>query len=220
MNGSDRAGGRRGRKAGLSDEDRALWDRFSEAIKPANVKGRVGGSEAERALNGDSRETSADAAVRKGPMPKSASRRPPQPLAKAPVTAKPVPAPPRQEAQFDRRELKRISKGRSGIDARIDLHGMRQAEAHAALRAFLYRAAHKGHRTVLVITGKGSESGRETGAPWDVVSHNTGRGVLRRNVPLWLGEAEFRAIVVSFTSAHVRHGGDGAFYVILRRLGR
>lgn len=219
MNGSDRSGGRRGRKGGLSDEDRALWDRFSEAIKPANVKARVGGSAAERALNSDSRETSADAVVRKGQLPKVPSR-PPQRPPMTPTIAKPVPAPPPQKAQFDRRELKRISKGRSGIDARIDLHGMRQAEAHSALRAFLYRAAHKGHRTVLVITGKGGEADRENGVPWDVVSHNTGRGVLRRNVPIWLAEAEFRSVVVSFTTAHVRHGGDGAFYVILRRLGR
>ena len=42
------------------------------------------------------------------------------------------------------------------------------------------------------------------------------RGVLRRNVPRWLAEPELRMIVVGYTSAHARHGGEGAFYVQLR----
>jgi len=35
--------------------------------------------------------------------------------------------------------------------------------------------------------------------------------------PVWLEEPELRAVVVSFARAHVRHGGDGALYVHLRR---
>ena len=43
------------------------------------------------------------------------------------------------------------------------------------------------------------------------------RGVLRRNVPRWLAEPELAAIVVGFTTAAIRHGGEGALYVQLRR---
>jgi DNA-nicking Smr family endonuclease len=38
-------------------------------------------------------------------------------------------------------------------------------------------------------------------------------------VPQWLAEPEFRTIVLSYTAASIRHGGEGALYVRLRRLG-
>lgn len=115
-------------------------------------------------------------------------------------------------AAFDRRQARRIGSGQIEIDARLDLHGMRQGEAHAALHRFLFAAHARGDRIALVITGKGSPLARDDadGVP------GRDRGVLKRNVPRWLGEPELRAIVVSHTAAHVRHGGDGALYVRLR----
>lgn len=68
---------------------------------------------------------------------------------------------------------------------------------------------------VLVITGKGREADEDRHAPFDMFQERD-RGVLRRNVPRWLAEPELRSIVVGYTSAHVKHGGDGAFYVQLR----
>jgi DNA-nicking Smr family endonuclease len=70
-------------------------------------------------------------------------------------------------------------------------------------------------KTVLVITGKGGEQALSDHLAR--VLDERMRGVLRRMVPVWLQEPEFSAIVVSFTSAGARHGGDGAFYVQLRR---
>jgi DNA-nicking Smr family endonuclease len=106
------------------------------------------------------------------------------------------------------------------VEARIDLHGMRQSEAHAALRRFLFDAYAKGRRWVLVITGKGAPA-RSGRAPEEAeYGREEERGVLRRNVPRWLAEPELRAIVVGFTPAAVRHGGEGALYVQLRRPGR
>ena len=72
----------------------------------------------------------------------------------------------------------------------------------------------RGLRSVLVITGKG---GSGTSADEMLDGRRSERGVIRRNVPVWLDEPELRAVVVSFTRAHVRHGGDGALYVHLRR---
>jgi DNA-nicking Smr family endonuclease len=60
---------------------------------------------------------------------------------------------------------------------------------------------------VLVITGKGARAQDERGE----------RGVLKRQVPLWLKLPEFRAYVVGFEEAHIGHGGEGALYVRLRR---
>jgi DNA-nicking Smr family endonuclease len=89
------------------------------------------------------------------------------------------------------------------------LHGMTQAQAHTALLRFLRRAHADGVRTVLVVTGKGLRSRDH--------SQDHERGVLRRQVPMWLALPEFRLLVVGFDAAHVGHGGEGALYVRLRR---
>jgi DNA-nicking Smr family endonuclease len=105
-----------------------------------------------------------------------------------------------------RRERSRLSRGRDEIDARLDLHGMTQIRAHHALLGFLQRAHSGGMTFVLVITGKGK-----------VGSAEQERGVLRRQVPHWLSQPEFRALVVGFEEAHIGHGGEGALYVRVRR---
>jgi DNA-nicking Smr family endonuclease len=117
-------------------------------------------------------------------------------------------------ADFDQRKLRKIASGRAEIEARIDLHGLRQSEAHHRLRTFVLDAYARGLRSVLVITGKG---GSGTRADEFLDGRRNERGVIRRNVPVWLEEPELRAVVVSFTRAHARHGGDGALYVHLRR---
>jgi len=117
-------------------------------------------------------------------------------------------------AQFDDRQRRRIARNIETIDARIDLHGMRQREAHTALRSFLFASAARGERNVLVITGKGTRAEIERSR--DYLAEE--RGVLRRLVPQWLDEPEFRAVVLSYTTASVRHGGEGALYVRLRKL--
>jgi DNA-nicking Smr family endonuclease len=97
----------------------------------------------------------------------------------------------------------RVARGREPIDARFDLHGLTQADAHAALSRFLHAASARGARLVLIITGKGTRS----------------EGVLKRQVPLWLALPEFRDLVIGFEEAHAAHGGEGALYVRLRRRG-
>lgn len=88
----------------------------------------------------------------------------------------------------------------------LDLHGLTQSEAHAALLRFLRAASSRGARLVLIITGKG---GARAG--------DGERGVLKRQVPQWLGLPEFRALIVGFEAAHIAHGGEGALYVRVRR---
>ncbi len=105
----------------------------------------------------------------------------------------------------------KIARGREPIDARIDLHGMTQSEAHHALARFLHAAQRDGARMVLVITGKGA---RNASSGADAFAE---RGVLKRQVPLWLESAALRAIVIGFESAGHGHGGPGALYVRLRR---
>jgi DNA-nicking Smr family endonuclease len=174
------------RRRQLSDEEQALWSGFARSITPLR-----------QTKNAAKPIASADKAA-----PESV---------KAPsVRSQPQPAKSPPLAPLQRRLKQRVARGRESIDARIDLHGMTQAQAHTALFAFLQRSQADGARMVLVVTGKGSDRGEsDRAAP---------RGVLKRQVPLWLSLPEFRAFVVGFEDAHIGHGGQGALYVQLRRL--
>jgi DNA-nicking Smr family endonuclease len=108
-------------------------------------------------------------------------------------------------APLGRRMKRSVARGKKAIDARLDLHGLTQAQAHTALLRFLRAASARDARLVLVITGKGRRGEADE------------RGVLRRQVPQWLGLPEFRLYVVGFEDAHTAHGGEGALYVRVRR---
>ena len=110
-------------------------------------------------------------------------------------------------APLGRRMRTRVARGKEAIDGRLDLHGLTQSEAHTALLRFLRASTARDARLVLVITGKG---GRGEGE----------RGILKRQVPLWLSLPEFRALVIGFEQAHVAHGGEGALYIRVRRTRR
>jgi DNA-nicking Smr family endonuclease len=107
----------------------------------------------------------------------------------------------------DPREDRRVASGKSPIEGRLDLHGLRQGAARSALLRFLIKARAEGRRCVLVITGKGARPS----------SHGLGaRGVLRTRFYDWLREDAFRPHVARAAQAHERHGGEGAFYVFLK----
>ncbi len=113
---------------------------------------------------------------------------------------------------LDRKTRQKVTRGRMAIEATIDLHGMRQAEAHQALVRFIKASSAAGRGIVLVITGKGRTPG--TDEPWWQARES---GVLRRLVPDWLRQADLSPLVVGYEPAARNHGGDGAFYVRLRR---
>ena len=177
------------RKRHLSEEERALWESVARQVKPLRKKPRLAKHSATPTAEPQATKPSGS------PRP-IASVQPPKPSQPA--------TPPL--APLGRREKSRLSRGRSEIDARIDLHGMTQTRAHRALYGFLQRAHSEGHTFVLVITGKGKVGGGEAE-----------RGVLRRQVPRWLSLPEFRSLVVGFEEAHIGHGGEGALYVRIRR---
>jgi DNA-nicking Smr family endonuclease len=121
----------------------------------------------------------------------------------APPRSAPQPAPPLDHfAGIDRANAERLKRGRRAIEARLDLHGLTQIEAHQALARFIAFSRFTGRRCVLVITGHGRFSG----------------GVLKEAVPRWLHEAEMRRHVLAIAPAQPQHGGTGALYVLLRRL--
>ena len=84
---------------------------------------------------------------------------------------------------------------------------MTLAAAERAVAEFLAESSEQGRRLVLIVTGKGLrlEGGRVFG------------GRIRAEFPAWLDRADNRARVAGVRAAHPRHGGSGAFYILLRR---
>ena len=178
-----------------AENDAELWARVAESAKPLRKRHVA-----------QVPETSAPRPRKVAKEPEPPPRQPPAP--KAP----PKPAPTVRGEALDRQTARKLEGGRLPVEARLDLHGMRQRDAHAALRKFLKSAQGKGYRHVLVITGKGGEpEARRSFYEEDE------RGVLRQAVPHWLAAPDLAHVVVSFAPAPRRLGGDGALYVRLRR---
>ncbi len=181
----------------LGPEEEALWGAVKRSVKPL-------------------RPVPPEPAKPAAPPVAAAAPLPPRDVAasttKSPLVT-PVPARPAIPSMhtLGRRERQKVVRGSMPIDARLDLHGLRQDEAHARLAGFLALAQSSGWRLVLVITGKGgSGTGFESLAGPE-------RGVLRRVVPLWLSLPDFRRYVLGFEEAHLAHGGGGAIYIRIRK---
>ena len=197
------------RRRHLTDEERALWTGFARSIKPLDHAQEPSALEATvPAAGGETAPVAAKPATTKSAAAKSAAAK----SAAAKSTARDDL--PRAEkspplAPLGRRLRRRVARGREPIDDRIDLHGHTQTKAHVALLRFLRGAQADGAKVVLVVTGKGTGRGDRDAA--------AERGVLKRQVPMWLAQAEFRPFVLGFEDAHIGHGGEGALYVRLRR---
>jgi len=178
------------RRRSLSDEERELWTGFTRAIKPLPAAKKATAEPPASGRSGEPVSTPRPAARHDAPAP----QKNPPPL-----------------APLGRRLKKRVASGREPIDARLDLHGFTQTQAHAALLRFLRQAQADGVKIALVVTGKGTGKGADR--PGGAVE----RGILKRQVPIWLSLPEFRSLVVGFEDAHLGHGGQGALYVRLRR---
>lgn len=168
----------------LTEEDRVLWQQVSSTVKalaPARPE-------------------------RKPAQPEPVAPIPPAPLAAQPISHMPAyrpaqPQPPAPKGHLDRQTVDKLAAGRLQLEARVDLHGMRQDEAYSLLLSFVSRAHDRGARYVLVITGKGPG----------------GDGVLKRSVPAWLRTAPFQAHVSGLEPAARGHGGAGALYLRIKR---
>ncbi|QRM29622.1 Smr/MutS family protein [Microvirga sp. VF16] len=175
----------------LSPEEKRLWSHVARHVKP--MTGKLLPPEPE-------------------PEAKPATTPAPQIVALAPVLP---PLPPQAKpalpplSPVERKTLQALRRGRKDVDSVIDLHGMRQEEAHFALLSFLRRAQGSGYGLVLIITGKGGAA----------ISSGMfeERGVLKRMVPHWLRLPDLRSLVIGFEEASPQHGGSGALYVRLRR---
>lgn len=181
------------RRRTLTAEERRLWGEIAATARPLRGK----------------RAPQAEPAPPVAPVPPPiiAAIPPARPPKAAPKTAPPIAAPrppaPLALHPIERPVRRRIGRGRLPLEDRIDLHGLTEAVAHLTLLGFLRRAQGAGARHVLVITGRGASFGSQ--------------GVLKRALPHWFATGEFRILVAGFEPAERSHGGEGAFYVRVRR---
>ena len=111
---------------------------------------------------------------------------------------------------MDRKNFQRLLKGKLEIDATLDLHGLTAEQARTQMMSFVQRCHRADYRLLLMITGKGKQSGYD--------EFNRPRmGVIKQGVPEWLKSGPLSGMVLQITQAHVKHGGGGAYYVYLRR---
>lgn len=175
----------------LTPDDRILWGKVARTTRP--LPGRMQDIEDFEAKLLETAEMD----TKKPSPPVQAGRGD-----AAVATDKPTKQPAKHQP-LERPVKKKLAKGRLQLEARIDLHGLFQSEAHAMLLGFLVRAHERGLRHVLVITGKGSSMGSE--------------GALKRAVPMWFSKPEFRHLISSYETSAPNHGGEGALYVRLAR---
>jgi len=177
--------------------DRHLWTAVAETVSPLNHKRLKLMQLADEAL---------PLPAPPSPRPKKLKLSPPKPAYQS--AGKPGKPP---ATGIEPRLKRRLGRGQVDIDGTLDLHGMRQAEAYGALNRFIQARARRGERTVLVITGKGL---KKLGSDAAIIIE---RGVLRAMLPIWLSEPGLAPLVSGWDAAAQGHGGEGAFYVRLKR---
>ena len=196
------------RKRGrLGPEDKKLWAHVQASTNPMHRAKSLATLVAETAAQKPNVKS----------KPRSTATEPPEPIRPFRLGEKArafAPEPPRnqprQGSAVDRRAMTQMRRGRLRPEARIDLHGMTQAQALPALTGFIMRALADDRRMVLVITGKGRDNDEAGPIP-------VRRGILRHNVPGWLRAGPMAGQVLDVLPAHQSHGGEGAYYIYLRR---
>jgi DNA-nicking Smr family endonuclease len=182
-----------GRNHALDAEDAALWAHIAAQVRPLR-----------HAATAKAKRSKTEA-----PLPGKASAAT-KAIAAPPPRAEPTlrPLAPDARERLPRTDERKLRRGTVAIGGRLDLHGMTRAEAHRAVGRFLTALVERGERVALVITGKGGRRGADGDAT---------AGVLRAEFPRWITDGALARVVLAWRPAAPQHGGDGAFYVLLRR---
>jgi len=194
----------------LSAQELALWSRVAASVRP--LPGRAADPAPNPAVLPMNAALASPAPTAK-PLTPLRPTKPVRPAPRAapvapkptrPATARPVTYLPIANATLDGGWDRRLRGGDIRPDRAIDLHGHTLAAAHDRLMVELDTAHAMGARVLLVVTGKGR-------------GERPGR--IRAQLADWLEGSSLRSRIAALRPAHIRHGGSGAFYVILRRSG-
>ena len=115
-------------------------------------------------------------------------------------------------SQIDRKILKKVKNGQINPEALLDLHGMNVENAYQKVKEFLSECSERNKRLILIITGKGERKDQD-----ESFGREYSIGVLKKTVPSWLREKDNNRLILGYTIAHKKHGGEGALYIYLRR---
>ncbi|MGR3494486.1 Smr/MutS family protein [Citreimonas sp.] len=190
----------------LRPDEIELWQQIARSTDPLHKRGRHRSDPPQKQARAEPQAKADPAPVQPFTLGQAApARHATQPMPQP--TGKWLEAQPKR---MDSKAYTRLKRGKLAPEARIDLHGLTLDEAHPRLISFILRGQSRGLRLVLVITGKGR---RED--PYEPMPDR--RGVLKRQVPLWLGQAPVAQAVLQIAPAHIRHGGEGAYYVYLKK---
>ena len=100
------------------------------------------------------------------------------------------------------------------IDKKIDFHGINLLESEELFSNTIKECYNGGLRCLLFVTGKGLfkvKNNKEDSPP------KLYHGVIRSAFTDWVTSNKFARQILSYEKASIEHGGDGAFYVYLRK---
>lgn len=175
---------------GLSADEATAWETLVATVTPIHPS-KAKGPQA----NGPALASSEHTPERQRAVPSVATR---------PTSSKPNP-PGNLDGQWDRK----LKSGAISPDITLDLHGHNLDAAYDRLMGGMSQARAIGARTILLVTGKPR--------PVDPADRGVKRGAIRAKVLDWLAASSHRAAIAAVRRAHIRHGGDGALYIILKR---
>ncbi len=109
---------------------------------------------------------------------------------------------------------KNIKKGVLKIDKKIDFHGKSLDEAERDFSNTVTECFNNGQRCLLFVTGKGLFKSRNSETANQPKLYH---GVIRSEFINWAKSNKYSKYILSFEQASIEHGGDGAFYIYLRK---
>ena len=184
---------------GLSAGEQAAWAHLASSVKP------LAGRKAPKPP-----APSKSAAPRPAAAPLAAERQAaPARRMKAPPPASPPRAAPAPDPGLDSHWDRRVKGGRIVPDLTLDLHGHTLDTAYDRIMAGIDQARMMDARVVLVIAG------RER--PVDPADRMAKRGAIRAKLLDWLAASRHGDAIAAVRRAHIRHGGEGALYLMLKR---
>ena len=185
---------------GLSAEEAAAWEKVAATVEPLDPS-----------RTGERDQPKAGGGAPVDPVKPAMAKPKPSPAPLHPAAAHRGPAPRRAE---DRRTLdgswdRRLKSGTIQPDVTLDLHGHNLDAAYDRLMSGVAQARAMEARTILLVTGKPR--------PVDPADRGSMRGAIRAKVLDWLAASSHHCAIAAVRRAHIRHGGDGALYIVLRR---
>ncbi len=175
-----------------------MWARVAHTVTP--MEGKV----PPRASNVKSLAGQLSASSAKAPPKAKATN--PAPLPNVPVSS---PSCVLDAHGLDSGWDRKLARGSVHPDFTLDLHGASLDAAYSRLMHGIAQAKSMGARVILLVTGKPR--------PVDSADRGSRRGAIRAKVIDWLAASEHALDIAAIRNAHLRHGGTGALYIILKR---